>query len=139
MLKFIEKNQNWLRLKVDFKTSYVEVYRSDSVTNRLKIEISKHLMLKFIMYYRDAINVLVEFQNILCWSLSLDFWSSDNVILAFQNILCWSLSEFLVVFLVCCFVFQNILCWSLSLPRRSDRYYLSFISKHLMLKFIIFC
>ena len=76
--------------------------------------ISKHLMLKFIHNSDKYPYLILQFQNILCWSLSFLFCHAFGYIFLFQNILCWSLSQNSAV--------QAL--WN------------NQISKHLMLKFI---
>ena len=115
MLKFIRRSgRYYLSFWPHFKTSYVEVYRIRENRGRNRI----------------------QFQNILCWSLSRKIGEVQAYPHIFQNILCWSLSstgrekdeikiisKHLMLKFICIWYnnlckfasFQNILCWSLSL------------------------
>ena len=114
MLKFILSYPALWLSSTNFKTSYVEVYPKDAAIPRTS----------------------TIFQNILCWSLSkanviqsyLDQYFKTSYVEVYQKLIELKQEEL---------TFQNILCWSLSWCRiiifRFGR-----ISKHLMLKFIIF-
>ena len=120
--------------KANFKTSYVEVYLSST-------NIPKGYL---------------EFQNILCWSLS-NFWKRSCYFRLISKHLMLKFIEDAAALTIYLKRFQNILCWSLSNTFRvPDRQILHFktsyvevyrvfrsrsisnyiISKHLMLKFI---
>ena len=98
-------------------------------------QISKHLMLKFIIVARFKNGTERVFQNILCWSLSKDTGRDPARLPHFKT-------SYVEVYLgkdclVCLRIrFQNILCWSLS-QRQAEKSWQTDISKHLMLKFII--
>ena len=100
--------------------------------------------------------LVFEFQNILCYCLSVAKSVHEPPFLKFQNILCYCLSYIrfiqkeliyiskhlmlLFIFKASCnsqhfSAFQNILCYCLS-KSHLDRYVTDYISKHLMLLFI---
>ena len=56
--------------KLDFKTSYVIVYRIINNDFHFIIVISKHLMLLFIFKIQNLDVSIIWFQNILCYCLS---------------------------------------------------------------------
>ena len=97
-----------------FKTSYVEVYLQKRRRTGSARDISKHLMLKFIDYFTDTKRNVLEFQNILCWSLSLAEKEYITLLIHFKT-------SYVEVYLkLCC-------------SNHSSK----LISKHLMLKFIV--
>ena len=134
MLKFISIWSDFQPPRFNFKTSYVEVYPTGgkkidflivfqnilcwSLSSRqwnsaVQALISKHLMLKFILYC-----------HVILWT---GRGISKHLMLKFIAFRINSAAD--------SYTFQNILCWSLS---RLSLYIISIfaISKHLMLKFI---
>ena len=115
MLKFIVSATHWLKAKylfqnilcwslswsrlryrkwkTYFKTSYVEVYLPRSIRFRLN---NLNFKTSYVEVYRSKLfhvsDCSVEFQNILCWSLSILGGADPGNLTVFQNILCWSLS-----------------------------------------------
>ena len=85
-----------------------------------------------------ALHILLQLENDFKTSY-VEVYPDDSrhqdAILLFQNILCWSLSGGVEIPVKITRLFQNILCWSLS-SSVSGLVIYTYISKHLMLKFI---
>ena len=135
MLKFIRDGSVYCRSEENFKTSYVEVYPHWQASQSPIYFISKHLMLKFIANRIKGGHLTIEFQNILCWSLSGYLFSSrpvrmisKHLMLKFISTGLHGLKSFLEISKHLMLKFIKTI-----LVRYAKQYK---ISKHLMLKFI---
>ena len=135
MLLFISACPITLFASFDFKTSYVTVYRYFPEEIGLELTISKHRMLLFITYCSCVLvlfNFISKHRMLLFIPIIPENW---KLIVLFQNIVCYCLSMALLAISSVMFSFQNIVCYCLSswtwFWTRSRR-----ISKHRMLLFI---
>ena len=92
--------------------------------------ISKHLMLKFIHNSDKYPYLILQFQNILCWSLSFLFCHAFGYIFLFQNILCWSLSHIFSLLLSPFIYFPLHFSWFLSFLPSISPYSFSYPISH---------
>ena len=158
MLLFIPLNLFRSPELVNFKTSYVIVYRcrshSSMGTSRISkhlmllfildkfiffaalTHISKHLMLLFIKDEQGNTKYITVFQNISCYCLSGYIPVLHSGKIAFQNISCYCLSAVEIKVIQGTPRFQNISCYCLSERSYQQCSQELDISKHLMLLFI---
>ncbi len=98
----------------NFKTSYVIVYLNSANHDSNQYRISKHLMLLFILHFHYLSDIFIYFKTSYVIVYLLTF-ACNLCSFIFQNILCYCLSITALIDEPIGLIFQNILCYCLSI------------------------